>query len=140
MDDAIQDAPARLSIWDKVTLGGRVWAAYVRTRRSVRRLPLPELVERLGVSRSTPNIRVAPKRLGHIVGRALRLGPVRPRCLFTALVLYQLLREQGDEAQLVIGLPRESRHKDAHAWIEVAGVDVGPPPGRGIHEPLARFG
>jgi Transglutaminase-like superfamily len=139
MDDAIPDAPPRMTMTDKVRLGGRVWSAYFRARRGIRRLPLPELVEHLGLPRAAPGIRVAPKRLGQIVGRSLRLGPLRPRCLYTALVLYQLLREQGDEAQLVIGLPREPKHKDAHAWVEVAGMDVGPPPGRRAHEPLARF-
>jgi hypothetical protein len=41
---------------------------------------------------------------------------------------------------LVIGLPREAITKDAHAWVELDGTDVGPPPGRAGHEPMARFG
>ena len=57
----------------------------------------------------------------------------------SALVLYRLLREQGDEPELVIGLPQTAADKDAHAWVELGGVDVGPPPGRGTHEELARF-
>jgi hypothetical protein len=63
-----------------------------------------------------------------------------PRCLTAALVLYRLLREQGESAELVVGLPREPLDKTAHAWIEVDGVDVGPPPGRQGHEELARYG
>jgi hypothetical protein len=56
------------------------------------------------------------------------------------MVLYRLLREQGDDVQLVIGLPLEPRDKDAHAWVEMDGHDVGPPPGRGKHVELARYG
>ena len=65
-------------------------------------------------------------RSTRIVARA------RARC-------YRLLREQGDEPELVIGLPQTAADKDAHAWVELDGVDVGPPPGRGTHEELARF-
>jgi hypothetical protein len=56
------------------------------------------------------------------------------------MVLYRLLEGQGIDAELVIGLPREPRDKDAHAWVEVDGVDVGPPPGGSRHEELARYG
>ncbi len=44
-------------------------------------------------------------------------------------MLYRLLREQGDAAELVIGLPKNPADKSAHAWVELDGVDVGPPPG-----------
>jgi len=54
-------------------------------------------------------------------------------------VLYRLLREQGDAAELVIGLPKNPADKSAHAWVELDGVDVGPPPGRNGHEQMARF-
>jgi hypothetical protein len=56
-----------------------------------------------------------------------------------ALVLFRLLREQGDAAELVIGLPENPGGKDAHAWVELEGVDVGPPPGRSGHDEMARF-
>jgi hypothetical protein len=56
-----------------------------------------------------------------------------------ALVHYRLLREQGDTPELVIGLEPSPRTKDAHAWLEVNGIDVGPPPGRGLHEELVRY-
>ena len=36
-------------------------------------------------------------------------------------------------------LTESLRHKDAHAWVELAGVDVGPPPGRNGHVELARY-
>jgi hypothetical protein len=69
----------------------------------------------------------------------LRVGPRRARCLVAALVLFRLLREQGEPAELVIGMPRTPNSEDAHAWVEVGDVDVGPPPGRRGHLELARY-
>jgi hypothetical protein len=80
-----------------------------------------------------------PALLSLAVHRSLRLGPLRPRCLTSSLVLYRLLREQGDRAELVIGLPPEARDPAAHAWVELDDRDIGPPPGRGRHAPIARF-
>jgi hypothetical protein len=54
-------------------------------------------------------------------------------------VLYRLLREQGDPAEFLIGMPLDRRSKDAHAWVEVDRVDVGPPPGGRGRLPLARY-
>ena len=83
---------------------------------------------------------IPARRLGKMIDRALHIGPWRPRCLLQALVLFSFLREQGDRAELVIGLDREPVSKDAHAWVELDGVDVGPPPGRGPHAELLRYG
>ena len=71
--------------------------------------------------------------------RTLKVGRRQPTCLVNALVLYRLLREQGDHAELVIGLPAKAADKDAHAWVELDGVDMGPPPGRSGHAEMARF-
>jgi hypothetical protein len=68
------------------------------------------------------------------------VGSHPPRCLSAALVLYDILRAADEPAELVIGLPESPTTKDAHAWIEIDGVDVGPPPGRGSHRELARYG
>jgi Transglutaminase-like superfamily len=73
------------------------------------------------------------------VDRALHIGARRPSCLVSALILFRLLREQGDPAELVIGLPEDAGTKEAHAWVELDGRDVGPPPGRGHHVALARY-
>jgi hypothetical protein len=40
---------------------------------------------------------------------------------------------------LVIGLPEEGEEITAHAWIEIGGVDIGPPPGKGVHEMMVRY-
>jgi Transglutaminase-like superfamily len=58
----------------------------------------------------------------------------------SSLVLFRLLAEQGDQAQLVVGLPRPRNHHDAHAWLELDGVQLGPAPTVERHDELARYG
>jgi len=114
------------------------WFAVIWVR--VRRRPLPDVIGGLARVERVRPARGRPVRLGLIVSRALRIGPYQVRCLYTSLVLFRLLHEQGVDADIVIGLPREPRDKDAHAWIEIDGRDVGPPPGRAQHVELARYG
>jgi hypothetical protein len=118
----------------------RIWRSFVRVQLSARREPLPKLVARLGRFPLHPKPAQPPARLSRAVDRTLRLGSRRPRCLTSALVLFRLLHEQGDAAELVIGLPADAVNHEAHAWVELGGVDVGPPPGRGDHAEMARFG
>jgi hypothetical protein len=134
----LRGEPRPVGVLDKVRLLARILGTFVPVVVEVRRRPLPEVVARLAATRPTTAY-VHPRRLGQVVYRSLRIGPFRARCLFTSLVLFRLLKAQGDPAELVIGLPREPRDKDAHAWIEIDGVDVGPPPGKGLHEELARY-
>ncbi len=136
----MREAPRRLSAPDKLALALRIGGLFVTTYVAVKRRPLPELIEDLPLSGGATSYHVEPRRLGKIVRQVLHLGPWSPRCLFNALVLYRLLRLQGDRPELVIGLPLEPRDKDAHAWVELGGVDVGPPPGRAGHQELARYG
>jgi Transglutaminase-like superfamily len=130
----------QLSLSAKARLAARIWRSWVRVRLGVRTEALPELATRLG--RSGPRAVPAqpPERLSRAVHRSLRFGPRRPSCLTSALVLFCLLREQGDNAELVIGLPAEPVDHEAHAWVELEGIDVGPPPGRGQCTAMARFG
>jgi hypothetical protein len=130
---------SRLSLRAKTGLAVRIWVLLARVVVGLRREPLPTLVARLGSAPPQPGERLAPDRLSRAVDRSLRVGERRPRCLVNALVLYRLLHEQGDDAELVVGLPARPVDKDAHAWVELGGVDVGPPPGRSGHEELARF-
>jgi hypothetical protein len=55
------------------------------------------------------------------------------------LVMFDLLRAEGLHPELVIGLPADPRSHIAHAWVEVDGRDVGPPPGRHQHGELVRY-
>ncbi|MGH9198428.1 MAG: lasso peptide biosynthesis B2 protein [Acidimicrobiia bacterium] len=104
-----------------------------------RRDTLPEFVAQLGRVQPSEVGRISPLQLRAAVLRLLHVGPWRPSCLVNALVLYRLLREQGDPAEVVIGLPIEAVNHDAHAWVELHGEDLGPFPGRPNHSALARF-
>jgi hypothetical protein len=129
----------RLDTRAKASLAARIVATYVAVRLQVRRRPLPQLVGALAETSARGGKHLPPRRLGNAVDRALRLGRKRPTCLVSSLVLFRLLRQQGDPAELVIGLPLNPTDKDAHAWVELAGKDVGPPPGRHGHVELARY-
>ena len=125
----------------KAGLAARTWLEYARVLSSVRRESLPDLVRRL----EKPPHRLSlppldPARLGRVVARVLTRGPVRPRCLTLSLVLFRMLVRQGTRPQLVIGLPPSPSSHEAHAWVEVAGRVVGPPPGRLGHEEMVRYG
>ncbi len=121
----------------RAVLLARVWRAYVEVLMILARSTLPEAVEQL----ATPAARdpVSASLLSRAVTRGLRIGPWRPRCLQRSLVLFRLLRAQGDAAELVIGLPERPTSHDAHAWVELDGHDVGPWPGRNGHRDLARY-
>jgi hypothetical protein len=131
---------SHLGRWGKLGLAARIWYRYILVRALLPRQPLPRVVGRFARRPPRHRQRLSPVLLSRAVYRALRLGSRRPTCLVSSLVLFRLLREQGERAELVIGLPRVAKSKDAHAWVEVDSVDVGPPPGRGSHRPMARFG
>jgi Transglutaminase-like superfamily len=124
----------------KAALAFRIWSRFLLIRAMLPRQPLPAFVSRLGRPARPTRRRLSHALLARAVHRTLQLGSRRPSCLVASLVLFRLLREQGDHAEVVIGLPGIARSKDAHAWVELGGVDVGPPPGRGSHEAMARFG
>ena len=130
---------SRLSLGEKVRLATRVWVQFAVVSIRVRRQPLPRLVARLASVNGSPRRPYAPATLARAVDRSLRVGSHRPRCLINALVLFRLLREQGDEGEVVIGLPERAANERAHAWVELGGRDVGPPPGRAGHREMARL-
>lgn len=132
--------PRRLSLVAKIRLAARIWLRFARVRLAVDREPLPAFVSQLGGTAGfLPRTPYAPATLSRAIYRSLRIGSRRPRCVINALVLFRLLREQGEAAELVIGLPEVARDHRAHAWVELAGRDVGPPPGRAGHREVARF-
>lgn len=57
------------------------------------------------------------RRLGHAVGRTLRLLPTDSRCLIQSLVLTRLLARRSIPCTLVIGVRNEPEFQ-AHAWVE----------------------
>jgi hypothetical protein len=121
----------------KLLLLARVWVIAVQIQLVLRRRPLPEVVLALGAPSADRHASIA--LLSRAVSRGLRVGPWQPRCLLRALVLYRLLRAQGDAAELIIGLPNRPTNEEAHAWVELAGRDVGPAPGGSGYEEFTRF-
>jgi len=57
-----------------------------------------------------------------IVFAAASRNPFRPNCLARSLVLFRLLRRQGLDAELQIGVATLDGTFAAHAWIEHGGV------------------
>jgi hypothetical protein len=130
---------APLTMMQKASVAMRAWYWFAVVHAELRRQPLPEVVRRLSTVARSRDRRLPPERLGRGVWRVLRVGPKRARCLVSALVLFRLLREQEEPAELVIGMPGTPDSEEAHAWVEVGAVDVGPPPGRRGHLELARY-
>jgi hypothetical protein len=125
--DGPSGKPFPLSLTARVLLLTRIWGTFALVGAGVRRAGLAATVDRLADLSDTPKYPV--ELLSHAVTRGLRVGPWRPRCLYRSLVLYALLRKQGESAELVIGLRPSARTPDAHAWVEIGGRDVGPWPG-----------
>jgi hypothetical protein len=124
---------------ERLRLAVRVWRAYALVRVVEWRQPLPRVVRRLA---RPPRRRPAPHsaaRLSRAVDQCLWPVGRPPRCLFSSLTLFRLLRAQGELPELVIGLEPRAVSERAHAWVELAGADVGPPPGRGRNEALGRY-
>jgi hypothetical protein len=126
---------------DRAALLVEMWQVYRRTRTLLRTRELPAVVRELAV---LPPVRggadVDPVWLGRTTWRRLRWPGGGPVCLDRALVQFAMLSRRGLRPEVVIGLPRSASDKDAHAWVEVDHVDVGPPPGGSGHVPLARYG
>lgn len=131
----------RLPLAAKIGLAAKIWLDFVHVRFGLRRSGLPRFVEQLQETPSDRNVlALEPRRLSRVVHRTLRVGPIRPRCLTSSLVLLKLLKRQDTEAELVIGLPHAGDGVIAHAWVEVDGVVVGPPPGSVGQRELVRYG
>ncbi|GEM_PF-3240497 len=131
--------PKHLEFW-KFSLAARMWWLALKIKLALLRHPLPQVVDQLVQSPARlRQPRIEPRYLGAVNDRILRLGPFKPRCLLCALVHLKLLRAQGDAAVLVIGLPRDKASTDAHAWVELDGEVVGPPPGRKGHQAFVRY-
>jgi len=124
---------------DRVYLAVQIWYWYVRIRLRIRYATLNDLVAWLARSRGTRNSQIEPRRLGRIVARTLPFGLSGSTCLTRSLILYRLLHREGLDPALVVGLPAQPKNHEAHAWIELGGRDVGPPPGGRHFAPLARY-
>ena len=129
----------RIPVQKKLAMLRSILVTFVVVHVRLRRFTLPKVVSSLGRVDADRGYRVDPRRLGRIISRMLRLGDRHARCLINSLVLFRLLRQQGDDPELVIGLPESPEDVTAHAWIELDDKDVGPPPGRGAHKEFTRY-
>ena len=63
-----------------------------------------------------------------MVNAAARYTPMSATCLPKSIVLQQLLRREGIETALRIGVRKAGAALDGHAWLEYRGVPVADPP------------
>ena len=71
---------------------------------------------------ATDSLRSARARsTAKIVAIAALRGPVRASCLRRSLLVWWLLRREGIEAVLRVGVNREGGTLHAHAWVEYEG-------------------
>jgi hypothetical protein len=69
----------------------------------------------------TPETLAAAHRLASLTNRVARRHPLRPTCLHRSLLLCWLLRRQGLQPTLHIGVRRGASAIEAHAWVELHG-------------------
>lgn len=109
--------------WDD--LRGAVFAAALmcRVAYGLRRLPFPDLLDRLGLREPRE---FAPadcvERARTDVRRAHRLLPLAPNCLLDSLTAATLIRRQGYSVPLAIGVKSEQGEVLAHAWLGAEGA------------------
>jgi len=88
---------------------------YDRVRKAIDALPLKHPPQ------TTPDALCA---LGEAVNIAARHGPWTCTCLPRSMVLHELLRRQGLDTQLRIGVRRSGNGIKAHAWVEYGGQPI----------------
>jgi hypothetical protein len=106
-----------------VVAGGLALLGFRRTRDLLARWPraVPRAL--------TPEeCRSRAELVARIVGIAAGRGPVRATCLRRSLLVGWLLRRDGIETVLRIGVNRDDGRFRAHAWIEHDGRPVGDDP------------
>lgn len=133
-DAGLQQALRRpLAPAAKVALAAEIGVSYLRVRRRIRKVRLPELLEHLreGIAdRGVPawsatEEHVAAVRLARSVMRLLPHLPGDTRCLTQSLVLTAMLARRGIGSTLIISVSPSADFK-AHAWVEHGGVPLLP--------------
>jgi hypothetical protein len=64
---------------------------------------------------------VPPERVAWLLDVARRYSPARASCLIDSIVLVRLLRAEGLDARLNVGVARGDGTLRAHAWVEYRG-------------------
>lgn len=81
--------------------------------------------------------RTAPKAIARLVQLASWHGFYAPNCLQRSLVLWGLLRRQGIESDLRIGVRKQTGQFEAHAWVEYEGCVLND--SQEVHQQFAPF-
>lgn len=108
----------------------KAWLLLLAVSMALRCLPLPRvqaLLRRVPLShRSRQNgSAIAADRLASLVRVAARCQPWKVSCLERSLVLQATLSGDGPRPELRIGVRRDGRALQAHAWVEIEGRPVG---------------
>lgn len=104
-------------------------AGYNRLRRVMEAL-VPAVVPR----RPTADDIRRADRLAQLVAIVGGEGPVGASCLRQALFVNMVLRRRGLTPEIRFGVRRASGEVEAHAWVELGGVELGL--GSMEHQPL----
>jgi len=98
------------------------WRGFRATRETLERFPPRTNLER---EAATPHGRAA--QTAQMVNLADRHGLVHPSCLAKSLTLWWLLRRRGIPSDLRIGIRKENKKFEAHAWVERDGTALNEP-------------
>jgi hypothetical protein len=111
------------------------WALFHLVDPALRLLPVTRLLPRRLAS-GVPAPLLPVERIVWLVTAAGRHALRRPTCLGEALVLAWILRREGVEATVRIGVHRSAGGLKAHAWLEQDGRAVFGLPRDERYEPL----
>jgi hypothetical protein len=98
------------------------WRGFRVTREALERFPPKTNLEQESATASGRAAQTA-----HIVNLADRHGLVHPSCLAKSLALWWLLWREGIPADLRIGIRKENKKFEAHAWVERDGSALNEP-------------
>ena len=88
-------------------------------------------------AKTNPSSSSAAALTARMVRAAVRHGLGHPTCLEESLVLWWLLRRQGIDSELRIGVRKSGGKVEAHAWVEREGAALNEP--QALHEHYAAF-
>jgi hypothetical protein len=131
-------AARTLSATERWTLC-QAWALLLAVDVGLRTLPFPQVQRAIAgvqpsMSGESGQTQATIQRLQRLVSVAARNHLYPMTCLRRSLALQWLLRRRGIVTQLRLGVQKEERDLNAHAWLEYAGHPIAESP-----EALARF-